>query len=372
MSVALNQQGEIVNVTDADQFPPGKSQFMCGFFACFIARSMAQIGQKPGLNAQQIGAGAEQSYAQYNGDNGPDNMDGMSDEQEYELLRQLGLHYQAIATDINQVKIWVSWGYPVLLALAENSVRDLGLGGANPYPWKPNGNHMVLATGVTGSGNVLVRDSANVTDLYNPATLRPGPRTYSAAALQLVSATVVVPPWRPRPTNTLAPTADLNIPAGWSDDGTSLTAPNGISVVQGFRAYILAHAWNPGDIPLAPEQSANPVELGYQQPDGNNAGARLINMYTELCWTSARGVYPASVGREFWTLLNQQQNMQPLPDAPLTPPTGASTAKIAQAIPLDASTSSALMRDLMAAARLVGDTSTHMQAQLNALHLQAQ
>src|SRR5207245_336630 len=40
-------------------------------------------------------------------------------------------------------------------------------------------------------------------------------------------------------------TNTITVPAGWKDDGTTLTAPNGYKVVQGFRGYVLAHEWHP-------------------------------------------------------------------------------------------------------------------------------
>ncbi|HET8841810.1 MAG TPA: hypothetical protein VFN35_10100, partial [Ktedonobacteraceae bacterium] len=211
-------------------------------------------------------------------------------------------------------------------------------------PWAPDGTHIILVTGSGPDGNLLVRDSANVTDLSNPNSLRPGPRLYNANRLELVSATVVVPPWRPRPASTTPPEADMQIPANWNDDGTTLSAPNGIKVSGAFRTYILSHPWESADVPLGPAQNADPVELGWQQTDGNNAGLRLICMYSELCYTVKRGVYRASLGREFLTLLNQQSIPQPPPN---TPAPGAT------------------LDELRAAARLIGDTSTQMLNQLN-------
>jgi len=96
-------------------------------------------------------------------------------------------------------------------------------------------------------------------------------------------------------------------PTGWKDDGTTLTAPNGVPVVKGFRDYILNNSWDARDVPLAAEEAVNPVEIGFSQPDGDNSGSRQIFMYSELGWTSSRGVFRISVGREFWTLLRQGQ-----------------------------------------------------------------
>ncbi|MGH2480126.1 MAG: hypothetical protein ACRDHW_10765, partial [Ktedonobacteraceae bacterium] len=290
----------------------------CGFFACAIARSMAKPGQTPTLTVEQIITSAEQWYAQFNGNDASSNTDGMTKDQEYELLHQIGLHYQAIAEDVGQVKLWLEAGYPVMLAVTEASVHDLDLDGANPYPWNVGtSTHIVLATGVDSNGNVLIRDSANISrNTTDASALRPGPRTYDASRLQFVSATVVVPPWRPRPASaTEIPQDDKTIPEGWSDDGTTLTAPNGVSVVKGFRDYIHAHTWDKEDMPLAEETGADPVEIGFSQADGNNAGTRQTFMYSELCWTAERGVYRASIGREFWTLVQQAQQTKPVNEA---------------------------------------------------------
>lgn len=53
----------------------------------------------------------------------------------------------------------------------------------------------------------------------------------------------------------------VNIPTGWKDDGTTLTAPNGVPVVHGFRDMILNHnpEWDSNLIPLSAE---------YATPDG--------------------------------------------------------------------------------------------------------
>lgn len=203
--VVLSNAGEVGDFRDADQFQPAKTQFACGYFACAIAKSMAQVGQPPTLTMQQVIADGEQWYAQYNGNDSITNTDGMTLPQLYSLLAQIKLHFQAIAVDISAVKTWVEAGYPCIIAITEVSVHDMALSSANPYPWNAAGTHVILVTGVTSDGNVLVRDSANCTNLYDPNSLRPGPRKYNASALRLVSATAVVPPWLPRPDNATTP-----------------------------------------------------------------------------------------------------------------------------------------------------------------------
>ena len=52
---------------------------------------------------------------------------------------------------------------------------------------------------------------------------------------------------------------DANVPANWKDDGTTLTAPNGVTVVRGFRAKVL-EGWDANNLPLEKERAVNPVE----------------------------------------------------------------------------------------------------------------
>ncbi|HZS78199.1 MAG TPA: hypothetical protein VFA41_16425 [Ktedonobacteraceae bacterium] len=296
--LTLTPTGEVATFADVDQFQPGRTQFACGFFCCAIVKSMTPVGQKPSQTLQEMIAEAEQWYARYNGDNSIRNMDGMNLVQLYDLLTQIGLHFQATGTDRDLLRAWLHLGYPVIVAGEESSFRDLELGSAVPYPWHPSGNHIIVLTGVRHDNNFLVRDPANVTDLYNPHTLRPGPRAYDAAKMQLISATVVVPPWLPRPPANFDPRKEPFIPVipdGWRDDGTTLTAPNGHKVVRGFREYVLSHNWHPENVPLQEEMGRTPLE------DSNPAlgsGTQQIFNWTVLEWTPARGIFIAWVGQE--------------------------------------------------------------------------
>ncbi len=85
----------------------------------------------------------------------------------------------------------------------------------------------------------------------------------------------------------------MGVPAGWTDNGTTLTAPNGHKVVHGFRAKVLA-GWDPADIPLEEEHQVAHVENYY----ASDAGAIQTFNYTRLCYTVARGVYKMGIGNE--------------------------------------------------------------------------
>ncbi|MGH2510764.1 MAG: N-acetylmuramoyl-L-alanine amidase, partial [Ktedonobacteraceae bacterium] len=80
----------------------------------------------------------------------------------------------------------------------------------------------------------------------------------------------------------------MNIPQGWSDDGHTLNAPNGQSVVLDFRDYILnATSWDVGNQPLTAAYQTDRVLLS-----DASAGAGQVQLFRDtLLWqTSAQGV----------------------------------------------------------------------------------
>jgi hypothetical protein len=90
----------------------------------------------------------------------------------------------------------------------------------------------------------------------------------------------------------------MGVPAGWKDDGTRLVAPNGIAVVHGFRAYVLAHTWEADDVPLYDECST-PGE------------SMQVFARTKLVWTQAMGVQRARIGEELLAALTQLDRQAP-------------------------------------------------------------
>lgn len=77
------------------------------------------------------------------------------------------------------------------------------------------------------------------------------------------------------------------IPTGWHDDGSTLTAPNGMPVRLGFRDYILNHTWSPDNVPLSPEFHTDQVIL-----HNPSCGAGQVQLFRDsvLWWTQAKGV----------------------------------------------------------------------------------
>lgn len=89
----------------------------------------------------------------------------------------------------------------------------------------------------------------------------------------------------------------MGVPNGWNDNAQTgvLTAPNGITVVRGFRDYILANGWDANNLPLQVEQARNPLELGNTSL---GSGTQQIFRWSVLEWTSEGGVFPAWGGQE--------------------------------------------------------------------------
>lgn len=120
----------------------------------------------------------------------------------------------------------------------------------------------------------------------------------------------------------------MGVPKGWSDDGKTLTAPNGVPVVRGFREFILASSWDAANWPLAPESARPALE------DANpaiGAGTYQLFRMSMLEWTQDRGVFVAWVGQE---LLKTRQELDAAKSAQPAPAVDTSALiKAIEAIP---------------------------------------
>lgn len=95
------------------------------------------------------------------------------------------------------------------------------------------------------------------------------------------------------------------VPTGWTDDGTTLKAPNGVSVVRGFRDHVLSSNWDKDNWPLNTEYAANPVE---QSNPSLGTGTAQDFRWKRLEWTVKSGVIEGWTGQELvWC---KQQNTQ--------------------------------------------------------------
>ncbi|HTK08202.1 MAG TPA: peptidoglycan recognition family protein [Ktedonobacteraceae bacterium] len=89
----------------------------------------------------------------------------------------------------------------------------------------------------------------------------------------------------------------MAVPHGWQDNGTILTAPNGVRVQRGFREYVLKNSWDSDNWPLQAEMGATQLELSNPSL---GAGTRQLFRKALLEFTPSRGVFEAWIGAELY------------------------------------------------------------------------
>ncbi|MGZ3676050.1 MAG: C39 family peptidase [Ktedonobacterales bacterium] len=89
-------------------------------------------------------------------------------------------------------------------------------------------------------------------------------------------------------------TSNMAVPAGWKDDGATITAPNGHVVRLGFAKYIRAHPWADDDQPLEDEQAVAQI---LHEDARWGKGARQLFVRSGLFWAAApdKAVAQASI-----------------------------------------------------------------------------
>lgn len=98
------------------------------------------------------------------------------------------------------------------------------------------------------------------------------------------------------------------VPQGWSDDGTTLTAPNGKKVVKGFRQYILDHEHAEDDQPADEEHGASPLEETNTSLGG---GTKQVFYKSVLEWVeSSNVVIEGYIGVEYLHVLADRNNLR--------------------------------------------------------------
>src|SRR5258706_6500292 len=102
------------------------------------------------------------------------------------------------------------------------------------------------------------------------------------------------------------------VPAGWSDDGTTLRSPEGVPVVLGFRAYILSHPWEQDNWPLGPE--AGMVKLEASNPSLGGGTQQMFKKsmlgYTDHVFEEYVGVELAYTRQQYALLFDAYQKLK--------------------------------------------------------------
>lgn len=171
--------------------------------------------------------------------------------------------------------------HPYLLANAGVKPIVLEIANGQALPGDEHGlqYHFICVVGINPQG-YLCNDGDNPTN---------GLVTYSWATLEAAVPCGLLAINLQKGANT------LGVPTGWTDDGTLLTAPNGLHVGSGFRDYILAHSWNPADVPVGPETHVSEVEFCNPK---HGAGTVQFFQESQLSWTQASGVWVTRSGLE--------------------------------------------------------------------------
>lgn len=101
----------------------------------------------------------------------------------------------------------------------------------------------------------------------------------------------------------------MGIPAGWSDDGTSLHNPvNSFVVQKGFRQYVLANSWNKDDVPLENEFAASPLE---ENNPALGSGTAQNFRFSRLEWEKTSNVViKAGLGVIYEYMKSQRDSLQ--------------------------------------------------------------
>lgn len=184
---------EIAVFIDDNQFGLNQSTMKCGPEVVSLFWHSVAPGQKNPYTSADVHAMAHADYVRFIGADNPGDMAGTSEATLYQMLEFHSFRYEKLPIDLAAILSALKAGFPVIVGgVAESSVFDVTLG-KNPYNWNTAGlYHIILATGIAQSGNLLVRDTANI---GSQGIVRPGPREYEASRLQFTTVTRVVPSW---------------------------------------------------------------------------------------------------------------------------------------------------------------------------------
>lgn len=187
-------------VSGVNQFEGGETAYACVAFSAALIFYSTAPGTSNTYTPEQVDQLADFWYAREEGDATASNTNGMGMNELHDMLNGMNLPWKDLGvsassqhdSDIAAVKsAIVNYGYPVMICGAETGFYDVGLGDIIPYGWTPTGNHCIVASGVAPSGNLLVRDMANVGHGLVPGSLR----EYDNSKMFLISATAIIPHW---------------------------------------------------------------------------------------------------------------------------------------------------------------------------------
>lgn len=95
------------------------------------------------------------------------------------------------------------------------------------------------------------------------------------------------------------------VPSGWNDNGTELTAPNGVVVKGQIRTFVLTENHDPNDVPLAKEDYPSLVELG--NPSLGTGATQFFKMSGQISAVPLDVNNPNGAWRAFRTWNGQEE-----------------------------------------------------------------
>lgn len=228
--------------------------------------------------------------------------------------------HDGATVDGNILAPGTDWYGELLRGLPAGCVYLVGVCNAQALPGDEAGVqcHGLTALGVDDQGRIICGDPDNAATQANMAA-SPYGHLVAYSKSDFVAANI----------SSLTRVHPMSIvPAGWTDDGTTLTDPQGHKADSGFRYVILnavqalGRTWDQADTILIEEQHRDPLEIS--QP-GRGAGSRLVCRYTVLCWSAALpqdqahnyGIFVAQSGAD---LSYMEAHVAPPPPPPPPPP----------------------------------------------------
>jgi len=304
-SVTLNSKGMVCDIVQSNQLFEQEPD-LCGPWSVASLLGAGKPNQGPLWTAEQIDQWADAAVFDMGYPN-PKDFPGVSIPNEEWLIQRSGLHYQEVPSTIENIRIAIKAGYPVIITAYEPNILAWDFRSnswVHAYTWNISANHVLPVGGIDQNGNLICADQ------LNNAFQGYWPPIYDASRINPSYAAIIRLPWlapipggdpRTWPSGFNAQGGSMPIPTGWKDDGKTLTAPNGHKVVLGSRAHVLAApTWDSNDQPLMEEASVPFVE---ENNPALGSGARQIFDISALEYTTSRGVQPLWMGKELMFLL---------------------------------------------------------------------
>ena len=295
--VVLNNKGMVADITQSYQLSENEME-LCGPWTVAALLFAGFPGKGPIGSAEQIDQWVDAAVGVMGYPN-PADFPGVSVGDEEWLLKRSGLHYFEITPDIPRITRAVKAGYPVIITAFEPNIKawDFNQNAwVNAYTWNISANHVLPVAGIDNNGNFICADQ------LNNAFQGYWPPIYDASRISPSYAAVVQLPWlAPIPSgdpltwpsgfNAQLGGSSVAVPSGWSDNGSTLSAPNGQVVVLGFRSHVInaVPQWASDDYPLEHEHQVAVFEES--NPSwGTGGGAQQVFRRHMLAYTGGKVV----------------------------------------------------------------------------------